>query len=299
MVFFILAACLFLSCHKKEEVSYSPLYSDTLTVANPKKELVFAPHPLHNPVRLSEMFGPVIDILNKEIPEVHFTLEASKSYSDFNDKIKSQRLDIILPNPYQTTLAWNYDYFVFGKMGDDFNFKGIVLVRKESPIKTIADLKNKVVSFPAATALAGSMMPQYFMQKNGLNIKKGEIAAKYVGSQESSILALYHKEVDAAATWPMTWNSFSAEKTVLKDELRILFLTPALINNSLMAKKSVDHKILEKVKKIFFNLHQNHEGRVILSRMKLSKFEVAGDKQYKVVHQFLADYKNEFGVLPE
>ncbi|MEZ4694041.1 MAG: PhnD/SsuA/transferrin family substrate-binding protein [Aliarcobacter sp.] len=49
---------------------------------------------------------------------------------------------------------------VFAKMGDDENFRGIFLVRKDSGIKNFEDLKGKKISYPAPTALAATILPQ-------------------------------------------------------------------------------------------------------------------------------------------
>ncbi len=298
-IFIILTIFCFFSCSRKVDEKYSPQFSTENAITNNKKEIVFAPHPLHNPQRLQEMFSPIIDILNQEIPEIHFVLESSKSYSEYNEKIKSKRIDILLPNPYQTFIALKNDYNVFGKMSDDFNFKGIILVKKDGPIKSIKDLKGKTISFPAQTAVAGSMMIQYYLQKHGINVKNKEINPKYVGSQESSILAVYHNDADAAGTWPMTWNSYSSENSEIKNDLRILFSTETLINNSLMVKKDFNKELLEKIKRVFFTLHNTENGKKILNRIMLSKFEFSTNEQYQSAKIFFDNYKKTFGSLPE
>ena len=44
-------------------------------------------------------------------------------------------------------------------MADDNNFRGIFIVRKDTNIQQVSDIKNKTVSYPAPTALAATMMP--------------------------------------------------------------------------------------------------------------------------------------------
>jgi phosphonate transport system substrate-binding protein len=294
---FISLLLIIFSCNKKSESIYSPQFSDT-PIKNGKKEIIFAPHPLHNPIRLQLMFGPIIDILNREIPEAHFTLEASKDYADYNEKIKTKNIAIILPNPYQTIMAKDFNYSVFAKMSDNENFKGIFLVRKESQISKISDLKNKKVSFPAPTALAAAMMPKVFLKQNGIDFRN-DFTSKYVGTQESAMLAVYHKETDVGVTWPMAYNSFLADKPELAKELKLILQTKSLINNSLMAKNDLDPKLVKKIKEVFVNLHQSKEGMSILDKMKLSKFEAANDNDYKVVQNFIVEYKKHFGELPK
>jgi phosphonate transport system substrate-binding protein len=97
----------------------------------------------------------------------------------------------------------------------------------------------------------------------------------------------------------MAWNSYSSEKNNIKNDLRILFTTESLINNSLMAKKDFNKGSLEKIKKVFLSLQNSIEGQKILSRIMLSKFESSNNDQYKIAINFFKDYKNTFGSLPE
>lgn len=287
------------SCSKHEESKFVTLSDHGNLLINSRKIVLFAPHPLHSPDRLQAMYGPIIEILNREIPDVFFKLESSIDYSEYNSKIKTKRIDLLLPNPYQTIIAQKYNYRVFAKMGDDESFRGVVLVRKNSSIRTIKDLKGKTIAFPAPSALAGAMMPKYYLQTHGVDVKHNEIKMLYPGSQESSILAVYQGEADAAATWTMAWNSFSAEKKELQDKLKVLFVTDKLINNSLMVKKDFDVVLLRKIKNIFLTLHENDEGKAILAKIKLSKFESSSNNDYRVVNEFLEQYINAVGELVE
>lgn len=285
-----------ISCQRNVN-EYRPELTNIGGYSAEKKKIILSIHPLHNAVRIQEMYGPIIKMLEKKIPEFDFYIESSKSYDEFNKKIQLKQFDIILPNPFQTIMAMNYGYKVFAKMGDDEKFRGIVLVRRDSNIDSIKKLKNKTISFPAPTALAAAMMPQYYIEKNGASFKKDNIKSKYVGSQESSILAAYHKEVDAGATWIMAWESFSAQNAVLVKELKPLFVTEKLINNSLMAKSDLSPYILSKIKNVFLQMHKTKEGVEILNKIKLSKFEDASDKDYEIVQAFLNKYQETFGVI--
>lgn len=86
-------------------------------------------------------------------------------------------------------------------MGDDDNFRGIILVRKDSGIKSVKDLVGKNISYPAPTALAATMMPQWYLHIHGINIHT-DITNSYVGSQESSIMNVFLGKSAAGATWP-------------------------------------------------------------------------------------------------
>ena len=252
----------------------------------------FGIHPLHNPARLHDIFSPVMDYLNKNIDGTEFKVEASRNYAAYDKKLFAGEFHFSLPNPYQTVRSLEHGYRVFGKMGDDNNFRGIILVRKDSNIKSITDLKGKAVSYPAPTALAATMMPQCYLQTHGLNVMK-DVDNRYVGSQESSIMNVFLGDTAAGATWPPPWRALSKERPKLAEQLEIKWQTTPLPNNGLVARTDMPDKLVKQVSKLLFELHTNKEGQHILERMELSRFESATDATYQPVRNFLATFKKE------
>lgn len=128
----------------------------TAPAGSDKPTYSFAVHPLHNPKRLFERYQPLIDHLNKAVPEAHFVLEASRDYQDFERKFRERKPAFILPNPWQTLEAIKVGYRVHAMAGDRSDFKGIFIVRRDSGIQHPADLRHKSVSYPSPTAPASA-----------------------------------------------------------------------------------------------------------------------------------------------
>ncbi len=262
------------------------------------KEYIFAIHPLHNPIRLFEIYGPLIDYLNRNIPETKFKLEASRNYDEFDKKLYARKFDFALPNPYQTLNSLRHGYHVIAKMGDDHKFTGIVLVRRDSGIRNVADLKGKKVSYPARTALAATMMPQYYFQTHGLDVNR-DIENLYVGSQESSIMNVYLGTVAAGVTWPLPWEAFQKEHPNKAAELEVKWETEPLINNGVVARDDVPETLASRVAHLLDTLHTTEEGKAMLARMPLSRFELADDSRYRVIEDFLAKFSRTVRPLDE
>ncbi|BCN94099.1 hypothetical protein THMIRHAM_18840 [Thiomicrorhabdus immobilis] len=275
-------------CSQQDQDPPKPILA--AKAASEKHQYQFAVHPLHNPSRLFDVFNPLLEYLNQNIPEAEFTLEASRDYAVFDQKLIDQTVDFALPNPFQTLIAIEHNYRVIAKMGDDFNFKGIILVPKDSPIKTPKDLKGYSVSYPAPTALAGTILPQYYLQTHGLDINK-DIKNVYVGSQESSIMSVYLGTTMAGATWPPPWEALSKERPELKEKLKVIWQTQSLPNNSVVAGKNVPVEISDKVQILLANLHTTAEGQKILNKMYLSKYEKADNSTYAPVKQFINQFQ--------
>jgi phosphonate transport system substrate-binding protein len=275
------------ACDNTAAPPYEPTFADAPAVA--QTVYLFGVHPLHNPQRLYEVFGPMMDYLSEQIPGVRFKLEASRNYAAYDEKLYAGKFHFSLPNPFQTINAVDKGYRVFAKMGDDENFRGIILVRRDSGINQVSDLKGEAVSYPAPTALAATMMPQYYLQTHGVDVM-GELDNRYVGSQESSVMNVYLKQTMAAATWPPPWLALAKERPELKKELQVIWETTPLINNGLVVLPEVPAEITQKVHDLIINLHTHDLGRQILKPMELSRFETATNSSYDVVRAFMEDF---------
>lgn len=256
----------------------------------------FAVHPLHNPRRLDATFGPLVTRLQR-LTGVRFRLEASRSYGAFERKLLERQVHFALPNPYQVLKALRSGYRVFAKMGDDAQFRGILLVRKDSGLTSLASLQGKKIAFPAPTALAATLMPELRLAQEGL-LPGRDYEPVFVGSQESSIMTVYGGEAAAAATWPPPWKALSGERAELAAALEVLAETPSLVNNGLVARDDVPQALVEAVKRVLLDLPADEEGRAILRRLELSRFEAADDSTYVPVRAFLEDYTRDVGPLP-
>lgn len=252
----------------------------------------FAIHPLHNPAKLFSAYQPMIDYLNRNLPEAHFELESSRDYQAFEEKFRARSPEFLLPNPWQTLQAIKVNYHVIAMAGDAADFKGIFIVRKDSGINTPDDLKGKTVSYPSPTALAACIMPQYFLHRHGIDVNK-DITNAYVGSQESSIMNVYLGKSSAGATWPPPWRMFLQDHPDEAEKLQVIWETPSLLNNSIMVRNDVAPDIAEKVRQLLLNLEHSPDGPAILATMSTKRFHAADNVRYQQIEAFIATFERE------
>lgn len=277
-------------CDDHDRTSTTPTFGDA--PVGQTAVYRFGIHPLHNPTRLHEIFGPLMDYLSRHIAGSNFRVEASRNYAAYDEKLANGDFQFSLPNPYQTIVSLDHGYRVFGKMADDENFRGIILVRKDSGIRQVTDLKGKAVSYPAPTALAATMLPQFYLRQNGLDVMR-DLDNRYVGSQESAVMNVYLGHTAAGATWPPPWQAMRRERPQLAEELEVKWETPSLPNNGLVAREDVPAQLVSRVGELLFNLHTHAEGRVMLKRMELSRFEPADNATYDPVRTFLKAFSEQ------
>ncbi len=291
LLLFLLPLLLLGACGQ-EDRNYTPQFSTQPAQAKAKPIYLFGVHPLHNPQLLFERYQPLVDFLNRHLGDIEIRLEASRDYPSYDEKLLAGRFELALPNPYQTIEAIDRGYRVFAKMGNDEDFRGIFLVRRDSGIEKVSDLKGRAVSYPAPSALAATMLPQWFLKQQGLDVFR-DLDNRYVGSQESSILNVQQGKVAAGATWPPPWRAFSRKHPQQAAELVVRWQTETLPNNSLVARADVPEPRVAQIRELLVHLRDHDEGRAILANMENPYFAAAENAAYDPVRTFIARFRAE------
>ena len=287
----VLVAGLLGACQPATQQEEPLRYSQSPTQASvPLYRL--AVHPLYNPKLLAAAYQPLVDHLNAELTQARLELEASRDYQAFENKYAVREPAFLLANPWQTLQAIPRGYKVIAMAGDAQDFKGIFIVRRDSPIRVPADLKGKVVSYPSPTALAACIMPQYFLHQHGINVQR-DIHNVYVGSQESAIMNAYLGQAAAGVTWPPPWRLFQRDHPREAAQLKVIWETESLVNNSVMVRDDVPAAVQMQVQSGLLGLRQTVAGQAILAGMSTASFQTADDASYDVVARYVKRFEQD------
>lgn len=290
LVVALVVALLVAACEQRAEVKQ--LQYSGAPAASQVRVYRLLPHPLYNPQTIARLFQPLVDHLNTQLPDARIELEASRDYQSFEQKFRAREAEILMPNPWQTLEAMKVGYRVIGMWGDAEDFKGLFIVRKDGGIQTPGDLKGKTVSYPSPTAVAASVMPQYFLHQQGIDINR-DIQNKYVGSQESSIMNVYMGDSAAGATWPPPWRLFQKEHPAEAAELKIAWETAPLLNNSVMVRDDVPDAVQAALLRALLHLHKTPAGQKLLADLETARFHAADNASYATVRQLITRFEAE------
>ncbi|MES2018251.1 MAG: phosphate/phosphite/phosphonate ABC transporter substrate-binding protein [Pseudomonadota bacterium] len=268
--------------------------------AKPKvAEYTFGVTPMSNFRNIYDVFRPIVDHLNANLTDARLVLEVPRGLAEHEQALQARSFAFALSNPYHSwRAAQQGGYRIFAKMGDDSAFRGIWVVRKDSGIKTLADLKGKPLCFPPKSALAATMMTQLQLKENGIDPVR-DIQASYVGSQHASIMAVYQKSALAGATWPLAWITFQRMHPDEARQLEVRFPTGSLVNQGIVARNDVPPEVVRHVGELMVAMSTTERGRALLAQVPISSFELAGDAQYDVVRTFMEQYQRTFPVAPD
>lgn len=290
----LMAAALLCGCERQApEAGYAPTF-----VAPPARPAIaeyrFGVVPMSNMRNIYDVFQPIVEHLNAGLPDARLVLEVARGLTEHQQRLSERSFAFALSNPYHTWRAAQRDgYRIFAKMGDDAAFRGIWVVRRDSGIETIADLKGKKISFPSRTALAATMMTQLQLKQHGIDPAL-DVEASYVGSPHASIMAVYQKGVAAGASWPLAWTAFQRTNPREARQLEVRFPTASLVNQGVVARDDVPPDLVRRVGRLMLAMNESEQGRALLSKVPVAGFEAAGAAQYDVVRVFMEQHQRAF-----
>lgn len=253
--------------------------------------LHLAVHPLHNPKRLLAAYGPLAELLQARLGEP-VDIEASKGYAAYEDKIRDRGPALLLPNPWQTLLAQRHGYRVIATAGDPDDFRGLLIARRDGPVRVPDDLRGREVAYPAPTAVAATLLPQWDLSRTGLVIGR-DVKSRYVGSQESALLNVWTGDTAAAGTWPQPWRAFQQTHPEKAAALHVLWRTGTLPGNAVMVRDDLPAAQVERLRRTLLALHEDADGRRALAAAGTARFNPADDATYAPVRAFVETFERE------
>lgn len=147
------------------------------------KPLVFGVVPQQSPLELIKAWKPLIDYLEKSTGET-IILKLECSIPEFEKNLYQGKYDIAYMNPAHYVIAHQKKGYL-SKVRDQKNLVGILVVRKDSGITSISDMKGKQFLFPASGAFAATMINKYeLLIEHKINIESDE-KFRYVNSHDS------------------------------------------------------------------------------------------------------------------
>jgi phosphonate transport system substrate-binding protein len=230
-----------------------------------------------------------IKYLNKHLSNAKIRVLACSDADDYLDKVKKRAFDFTIINGSLVLDAEQNGYTIVGKMGDDDKYRSVIFVRRDSAINKFSDLTGKTLTTSGPNALAGTMMPLFFLHKNGVNVKR-DIKRLYAPSFESTIMNVYLGRCSAGASKRAIAMDMFKQRPDIDSKLIIRWETPPLINNALFIRSNMDTLTAGELTKLIFTLQDNEEGRKALVPLDVGKFEKATSETYRPLKEFLTEY---------
>jgi phosphonate transport system substrate-binding protein len=185
-----------------------------------------------------QRYKPVRSYLEKELG-VKVNWRTATDYAGIIEGVKAKKVQLAYFGPASYSKCWIVTKGkVMPLVGEldsrgDFGYHSVVIVKTDSPYKSIEDLKGKKLAFADPNSTSGHQAPRYFLTEAGYNPDEFFGSTGFSGSHENSVMALLNGTFDAAATW---WRSeeysnprrMEMKKMIPEGQWRIIWKSPKL-----------------------------------------------------------------------
>jgi len=153
------------------------------------------------------------------------------------------------------------------------DYAGIIVVKKNSGIDTLADLKGKVVAFEEPHSTSASVLPRMLLEEKKLKLVEikspGTVkpdAVGYVyGEDGSAMNRLITDRVDAATSLDREVQRLKPE---IRETIKIIGRTISVPRQIISVRKDLDPKIVKALKEVLLNMEKDPEGQGVLKRQQ-------------------------------
>lgn len=167
-------------------------------------------------------------------------------------------------------------------------FKGEILVKADSDIKTLTDLKGKKIATLSPNSASGYIYPVAEMKDAGIN-PTTDCTLTTVNDIPSEMTAVLNGQQDACFVFEGARNVFAAkfkEYDLFKD-LRVLYLTKGDIpNDAIAVQTDMDEDLKQQIKQVFLNMPKEEEGRTAMALWSHKGYGEATESAYDTIRGY-------------
>ena len=225
------------------------------------------------PTELQRKFKPLGAYLEQQLGmKVEFV--PVSDYAAVVEALASDRLDMAWLGGFtfvQTRLkTGNAIPLVQREQDEKFTSKYITA---NPAVKSLQDLKGKTFAFGSVSSTSGSLMPRFFMLKDGIQPEEFFSRVAYSGAHDATVAWVQAGKVDGGVLNASVWDKLVAAGKVDTSKVVVLGTTPPYYDYNWTVRGNLDPALTAKIKAAFLALDPAKPAdKAILDLQAASRF---------------------------
>ncbi len=165
----------------------------------------------------------------------------------------------------------------------DAGYYTYFVVKKDSKIQKLSDVKGKVLSLNSIGSTSGDLIPQVELAKINLSIVNKDDFKNiyYAGSHDACLLAVLNNQADVCGMSSRNFEARLADNTFKKDQVRIIHKSQRVPPPPLAYSKNISAEDRKKIKEAVLESHKH--GEIGGYGGKMSHYISVKDSDYDVL----------------
>jgi len=160
-------------------------------------------------------------------------------------------------------------------------YTGQIVVRADSGIASLADLKGKIMCWVDPNSTSGYIIPRIMLKANGVDPDTDFSKTVEAGSHNNVITQVYNGDCDAGATYADARSSVEADLPDVKEVVAVLATTTAIPNDTVSFTKNFPKDTRDKIVAALLEIAGTEEGLAALETLySIAGLEATTDSFY-------------------
>ena len=174
--------------------------------------------PQFTPLEMTRFWAPVVQALSQA--GLPCELVVYPTIASFEPEFLKGQADIAYLNPYHMVMAKRAHRYE-ALLRDTRPLQGLLLVKRDGPVKSIEQLKDHRIAFPAPNAFAASLYIRSILERQ----YRLRYEANYSGTHRNAVRQVLSGDAAAAGVVQTT---FERERPEVQQAFQAIYTTPAL-----------------------------------------------------------------------
>lgn len=227
--------------------------------------------------QLFSIWDPIVKELNRRTG-LEIRLVATLTIPEFEWALEKGTFDFVYANPYHILRVSDSQGYI-PLVRDREPLRGILLARRDSPVKSVGELAGKTLAVPSPNALGASLLLRADLD-NLYDVRMSMVNAR---THSSVYLTVFNGLTDAGGGVQKTLAEQAPE---IQAGLRILYTTRAMPSHPIAAHSRIKPDVREQVRKVLLEMSTTPVGKALLDEIPMPSPVVASLEDYLVMRKW-------------
>ncbi|PTM56483.1 phosphate/phosphite/phosphonate ABC transporter substrate-binding protein [Desmospora activa] len=269
--------------------------------ANPDK-LVMGFVPSQDSDKIADTVKPLADKLSEELG-VEVEGRVMTNYSALIEAMGSNQVHIGFIPAFGYVLAndkHGVEVILKSERHGEDTYRAQYVVRADSGIKSLKDLKGKTWAFADTNSTSGYLFPaSQLMDEFKVKDVQAEFFGEAVqaGGHDNALITVYEGDADVATTFEDARDTLEQDYPDVKKKLKVIDYTDPIPNDTISVTKDLDKELVEKIRQAFLGFNDDKEMVNIMNEVyNWDAIREAKDEDYTIVRDTYKKFEDSIDI---
>jgi len=259
------------------------------------ERLVLGMVPFHESDRLIRSLDPLAEMLSERLGRPVSATVATAPEA-LVEGLRSRKVDIGIFGPFALVLAEQRAEAIVIlnsiRNGRD-SYRAQFIVRADSGIESLADLKGKVWAVPGLTSTSGYLFPRLALAEAGVD-GLTDVTVVNMVTHDATVMAVYYGDADFGTTFENAQDVLVGELPDVHEKVKVLYVTDSIPNDGVVVRKKLHPDLIEEIQQALIAIGETEEGSALLTELfRVTGFVPATSERYDIARRTYELLKDE------